>query len=248
MVVQIKPLKGFKNYINKEINTLSLLIKSDRELRAHLSNAIEKLLAVLTCIIEHYNSNYEVYFYHKLQVLYDREPDFLKTKIYKTKLDTIEIDLNDSIENLLKIAYGKLVSHFINITILLNDEVLELSSDEFSKLNWIIRNKLAKINNEESQFVDKENEVHFIKGPINVNNKVSLFIDDNDKSQLEKPNKVPLFIDNNDPIEKALIKAREIDLQLKRNIKITNKKFINLLKISYELKMKKIEKNLNSII
>ena len=112
MIVQIKPLKGFKNYINGEHNTLSLLIKSDCELQEHLSNAREKLLTSLASIIDHYNSNHEVYFYHKLQVLNGRRSDFLKTRAYKTKLDSIKIDLNASIEDLLRIAHGKFVSHF----------------------------------------------------------------------------------------------------------------------------------------
>ena len=243
MKVQIKPLKGFKNYINGEHNTLSLLIKSDCELQEHLSNAREKLLTSLTSIIDHYNSNsnYEVYFYHKLQVLNGRRSDFLKTRAYKTKLDSIKIDLNASIEDLLRIAHGEFVSHFVNITILLNDKGLELTTDEFSNLNWTIRNKLTKINNEDLHFVDKDNEDPFVKAPINMNNKVSLFIDDNDEGQFENPNKAPLFIDDNDddPIERALIKAREIDLRLKRDIKITNKNFINLLEIHYALKLKK---------
>ena len=133
MTVQIKPLKGFKNYINGEHNTLSLLIKSDCKLQEHLSNAREKLLTSLTNIIDHYNSNsnYEVYFYHKLQVLNGRRSDFLKTRAYKTKLDSIKIDLNASLENLLRIAHGEFVSHFVNITILLNDEGLELSKAWF---------------------------------------------------------------------------------------------------------------------
>ena len=121
----------------------------------------------------------------------------------------------------------------------MNDEGLELSADDFSKLNWIIRSKLTKINNEDLNFVDKDNEEPFVKAPINMNNKVSLFIDDNDndndEGQFENPNKVPLFIDDNDnyndPFEKFIIKAREIDLRLKRNIKNCNKKFINLLEI-----------------
>ena len=226
MTVQIKPLKGFKNYINGEHNTLSLLIKSDCKLQEHLSNAREKLLTSLTNIIDHYisNSNYEVYFYHKLQVLNGRRSDFLKTRAYKTKLDSIKIDLNASIEDLLRIAHGEFVSHFVNITILLNDEGLELSADEFSKLNWIIRSKLTKINNEDLHFDEEQLE----KNPINMNNKLSLFIDDNGNDQFEK---TPININDDDPFEKAIINARAIDLRLKRDIKIANKKYINYLKL-----------------
>ena len=225
MTVQIKPLKGFKNYINGEHNTLSLLIKSDCELQEHLSNAREKLLTSLTSIIDHYKSNSnQVYFYHKLQVLKGRRSDFLKTRAYKTKLDSIKIDLNASIEDLLRIAHGEFVSHFVNITILLNDEGLELSADEFSKLNWIIRSKLTKINNEDLHFDEEQLE----KNPINMNNKLSLFIDDNGDDQFEK---TPININDDDPFEKAIINARAIDLRLKRGIKIANKKYINYLKL-----------------
>ena len=226
MTVQIKPLKGFKNYINGEHNTLSLLIKSDCKLQEHLSNAREKLLTSLTNIIDHYNSNsnYEVYFYHKLQVLNGRRSDFLKTRSYKTKLDSIKIDLNASIEDLLRIAHGEFVSHFVNITILLNDEGLEPSANEFSKLNWIIRSKLTKINNEDLHFDEEQLE----KNPINMNNKLSLFTDDNGDDQFEK---TPININDDDPFEKAIINARAIDLRLKRDIKIANKKYINYLKL-----------------
>ena len=207
MTVQIKPLKGFKNYINGEHNTLSLLIKSDCKLQEHLSNAREKLLTSLTKIIDHYNSNsnYEVYFYHKLQVLNGRRSDFLKTRAYKTKLDSIKIDLNASIENLLRIAHGEFVSHFVNITILLNDEGLELSNDEFSKLNWIIRSRLSKINNEDLHFDEEPLE----KNPINMNNKLSLFIDENGYDQFEK---TPININDDDPFEKNHNKCKSYRL------------------------------------
>ena len=36
MTVQIKPLKGFENYLNGENNTLSLLVKSNHELNERL--------------------------------------------------------------------------------------------------------------------------------------------------------------------------------------------------------------------
>ena len=52
MTVQIKLLRGFKNYINNEFNTMSFLVKSDLELKEHLSNAREKLLVSLTNIMD----------------------------------------------------------------------------------------------------------------------------------------------------------------------------------------------------
>ena len=78
MTVQIKPLKGYKNYINNEFNTMSLLVKSDLELKEHLSNAREKLLVSLTNIMDNYNSNHIIYFYHKVQVLYGKKNGIFK--------------------------------------------------------------------------------------------------------------------------------------------------------------------------
>ena len=99
MTVQIKPLKGFKNYYNNEINTLSLLVKSEYDLLEHLSNAREKLLTSLTSIIDHHKTDQDIYFYHKLQVSHGRRTNYLKTKRYKTSLDSLKIDLNASMES-----------------------------------------------------------------------------------------------------------------------------------------------------
>ena len=192
MTVQIKLLKGFKNPINHEKNALSLLIKSNCELQEHLSNAIEKLLTSLTSIIDYYEPH-DIYFYHKLQVKNGRKTDYLKTKAYKTKLVSIKIDLSNSIEDLLSIAYGKFVSHFVNVTILSNDETLELSNDEFSKLNHAIRSKLSPINCKEHNFVDDDGVERTEKI-----HEGSLFIDDNDVERTEKIHEGSLFIDDND--------------------------------------------------
>ena len=198
MTVQIKPLKGFKNYLNNEFNTMSLLVKSDLELKEHLSNAREKLLVSLTNIMDNYNSSYIIYFYHKVQVLYGKKTEYLSTKACLTKSHTLKRDLNDSIKDLLKLAYGKLKSHFVNITILLNDKELNLSKDEFINLNWKIRSNLSKMDNKDPIFVDnndieKKNKKVYAVKPIKKNNNSSdsLFIDDDS-----------LFIDEVKPIKK----------------------------------------------
>ena len=198
MTVQIKPLKGFKNYLNNEFNTMSLLVKSDLELKEHLSNAREKLLVSLTNIMDNYNSSHIIYFYHKVQVLYGKKTEYLSTKASFTKSHTLKRDLNDSIKDLLKLAYGKLKSHFVNITILLNDKELNLSKDEFINLNWKIRSNLSKMDNKEPIFVDnndieKKNKKVYAVKPIKKNNNSSdsLFIDDDS-----------LFIDEVKPIKK----------------------------------------------
>ena len=238
MTVQIKPLKGFKNPINHELNTLSLLVKSNHDLREHLINARDKILISLSSIMDYYESGQEIYFYHKIQVPKGYKKEYLKSKRYKSSLNSLKVDLNDSLESLISFVPCKFDSHFINIIIVKDNETIELSADEFSKSNWIIRSKLTKINNEDLHFVDKDNEGPFEKIPINMNNKVSLFIDDNGDDPFEKTpininDKVSLFIDDNDddPFEKAIINARDIDLRLKRDIKITNKKFINFLEV-----------------
>ena len=217
MTVQIKLLKGFKNYVNGEFNTLSLLIKSGAELQEHLSNAREKLLVSLTSIIDDYDSNYDIYFYHKLQVSNGRKTDYLSTKACKTKSNSIKKDLNDSIKNLLKINHSKFISHFVNITILLNDDKVNLSKDEFSNLNWKIRLALSKINSGEHAFVDDNEKVDVVKPikkknnkksynvkPIKKNNSSdSLFIDDDVKPIKKNNSSDSLFIDDDvKPIKK----------------------------------------------
>ena len=212
MTVQIKPLKGFINHYNHEQNTLSLLVKSNCDLQEHLSSTREKLLTSLTSIIDHHKTDQDIYFYHKLQVSHGRRTDYLKTKRYKTALDSLKVDLNASIKNLLSFAPSKFVSHFVNVIILIDNEPIELSDDKFHELNHIIRSKITKINNEGLFFVNNDK-------------------DDNDVGQIEKSRKESLFIydNDNDPFEKALINARNIDLRIKRDIKIANKKYINYL-------------------
>ena len=102
MTVQIKPLKGFKNYYNKEHNTLSLLVKSNHNLPNHLSKAKVKLLISLTSIIDNYKDYQEIHFYHKLQTSIGRRKHYLTTKRYKLSLNTLKVDLNDSLESLIR--------------------------------------------------------------------------------------------------------------------------------------------------
>ena len=221
MTVQIKPLKGFKNYLNNEFNTMSLLVKSDLELKGHLSNAREKLLVSLTNIMDNYNSSYIIYFYHKVQVLYGKKMEYLSTKACFTKSHTLKRDLNDSTKDLLKLAYGKLKSHFVNITILLNDNELNLSKDEFINLNWKIRSNLSKMDNKEPIFVDnndieKKNKKVYAVKPIkkNDNSSDSLFIDDDS-----------LFIDEVKPFKKN--EKVDVVKQIKKNNKCNKPLFID---------------------
>ena len=171
MTAQIKALKGFKNYYNNELNTLSLLVKSDYDLLKHLSKAKEKLLISLTSIIDHYKNAQEIYFYHKLQVAQGRRADYLKTKRYKSSLNSLKVDLDDSLENLISIAPSEFVSHFINLIIVKDNVTIELSDDKFRKLNNIIISKLTKINNinnKGSHFIDDDDDDPFEKALINI--------------------------------------------------------------------------------
>ena len=158
MTVQIKALKGFKNYYNNEYNTLSLLVKSDYDLLEHLSKAKEKLLISLTSIIDHYKNAQEIHFYHKLQSSLGRRREYLTTKRYNTSLNSLKADLDDSIKNLISIALSKFDSHFINIIIVKNNETIELNDNKFNELNNIIRCKLTHINNKGSSFIDDDDD------------------------------------------------------------------------------------------
>ena len=153
MSPSVKLLKGFRNPINDEMNTLSLLVKSNLDLKEHIRNAKDKLLTVLRCIMENYDGNHIIYFYHKIQVLYERKTEYLSTKDYLTDLVNLKIDLNSSVEEVIKMTYGKKTSHFVNLTIKSNDEVIELSQKEFKDLNSKLISALSKMN-EEYLFID----------------------------------------------------------------------------------------------
>ena len=224
MTVQIKLLKGFKNHYNHEMNTLSLLVKSNYELIEHLSNSKEKLLIALTSIIDHYKNDQDIYFYHKLQVSHCRKPYYLKTKRYK--LISPKLDLENSLKDLISISHSiansKFISHFINFIIVKDNVTIELSKDEFRKLSNIIMSKSTYINtlnnNKISHFIDDDDNNPFEKASINMNNKESLFIDDDD------------YDNDNDPFEKALNNIKDRNSQLKKHIKIINKKYLSFLK------------------
>ena len=178
MTVQIKLLRGFKNHVNNEHNSLSLLVKSDLSLKEHLSNAREKLLVSLTSILENLDSNFVIYFYHKLLVIYENIKEYLCTKDYYTDLDQLITDLDSSIEEVIKMTYGKKVSHFVNITIKLNDDddVYELNNKEFINLNGLIRSNLSKMNDEENLFVDNNNNDKPIKKKKKNNSKIDTYV------------------------------------------------------------------------
>ena len=196
MSSSVKLLKGFRNPINDEMNTMSLFVKSDLDLKEHLRNAKEKLLTALTCIIENYDSNYIIYFYHKLQVLYENKTEYLSTKAYLTDLGNLKIDLNSSVEELLKMTYGKKNSHFVNVRIKFNDDIIELSQKEFKDLNLKLISTLSKMNEEEYLFTDdnvktikknkKDTSVKPIKNAIDDN---YLFVDEEKIKPIKKNKK-----------------------------------------------------------
>ena len=218
MTVQIKVLKGFKNYYNHEQNTLSLLVKSNYELIEHLSNSKEKLLIALTKIIDYYNL--EIYFYHKLQVPKSRDCYYLKTKWYK--LIDPKSDLENRSKDLISMAPSKFTSHFINFIIKREGEVLEISNDDYIKFNNAIISETTKINtknnNKVTLFIDDDKDVQFEK----TSNKESLFVDEDDEVQFEKTsNKESLFVDEDDEdqFEKSFNNIRKRNSQLKKTNK-----------------------------
>ena len=200
MTVQIKLLKGFRNFVNNERNTLSLLVKSDLVLRKHLLHAYEKILTSLTSILENFDSNFVIFFYHKLSVIYENKMEYLRTKDYHTDLGQLIGNLDSSIEEVIKMTYGKFNSHFINVTIKMNDgyDVYELSPEEFKILNFKHRTALSKMNEEEDLFNDV---VEQIKKKVKNNSKIKkatdkpLFIDDDyDVKPIKKKNKCSVDI------------------------------------------------------
>ena len=188
MSVQIKPLKGFKNHLNGENNTLSLLIKSDYELSKHLLESKQKLSISLTSIINHYKNVQKIHFYHKLQIPLMNKSDYITTKWYELSFNSLKMNLDDSFKNLISMCKKPFCSHFINVIIEKDDNVMKLSDEKFQKINHIIRTSLSKINN-----------------------------------------KKPSFVDDN-PFEEAMMNIKERNLQLKKQIKIINEKYLSLLR------------------
>ena len=209
MSSSVKLLKGFRNPINDETNTLGLLVKSDLDLKEHLRNSKEKLLTALTCIIENYDSNHTIYFYNKLQVLYENKTEYLSTKAYLTNSCNLKRDLNSSVEEVLKMTYGKKTSHFVNVRIKFNDDIIELSQKEFKDLNLKLISALSKMNEEDYLFIDDDNVKPIDKKPKNAikkSNKVkpindnSLFVDEENVKPIKKKPKNTVNIK---PIKKS---------------------------------------------
>ena len=158
MTVQIKLLKGFKNPINDEMNTLSLLLKSNLDFNEHIKSVRVKLLKALTCILENYGRNYKVNFHHKIVVAYGRRNEYLATNDYFTSLAYLKKDLNSSLNEAIRMTYGKKASHFVNIKMVSKGKVVELSKREFIDLNSKIISAIS-INNDEYIFIDNNEKV-----------------------------------------------------------------------------------------
>ena len=196
----VKLLKGFRNPINNEINTISLLLKSNLDLNEHIKSIRPKLLNALTCISENYGNGNNVCFHHKIVIAWHRCNDYLATRDYLIKLDNLEKNLNSSLKETIRITRGKRVSHFVNIQISPNDdidEVLELSKKEIVDINSKVMSSIS-IRNDEYIFIDnnekvkpsKNNEkvtsVKPIKKAIPSNECLFIDSDDNDDNVAQK--------------------------------------------------------------
>ena len=155
MPVEIKPLKGFSNPINNESSTLSLLVKSDYELNEHLHKSKKKLLISLTSIINHLKDAKEFYYYHKLEVPYLGKSNYSRTRYYKIS-NSLERDLNDSIKDVIRLSPNVFYSHFVNIVLKKNNEVLKLKLDNFLELNHIIRYAISNKKKYKYLFLDNK--------------------------------------------------------------------------------------------
>ena len=159
-MTSLKLLKGFKNPISNESNTISMLLKSNLDLNDHIKSFRLKLLKALTCILENYGHNNYVCFHHKIVVAWSRSNDYLATRDYLIKMDNLEKNLNSSLKETIRMTRGKRVSHFVNVQIASNDdidEVLELSKKEFMDLNTKITSAISIIN-DEYLFINDEDE------------------------------------------------------------------------------------------
>ena len=148
MTVQIKPLRGFSNPINNESNTLSLLVKSDYDLYEHLSKAKGKLISSLTCILNHFKDS-EINFYHKIQIKNKKDSIYMTTKCYKSSLNSLKRDIDDSMKYAIDICPNSYMSHFVNIFAKKDGNTIMLNNDKFNELNHIIRSSISHINNDQ---------------------------------------------------------------------------------------------------
>ena len=214
MTVNIKLLKGYTNPINKESNSLSLLVKSDYELEKHLKYAYEKILASLTCILKNIDKELFVYFYHKLSFMEGKNREFVTTRRYIINLDKLANKFNSSIDEVLKID-PKYISHFINITIKYRDskKLYVFKPDEFRSMNIKIRSTLqkdgyvAKKSKNKCLFVDDEDVVQKKVDTKGYKNEC-LFVDDDDVVQKKVDTKgyknECLFVDDDDVVQKKV--------------------------------------------
>ena len=104
MIVQVKLLKGYVNPINDESNSVSLLIKSDCQLREQISKGLNKILTALKCIIKKYDAKYSLFFYHKIKISCNnnKEPEYYCTKKHEMHEKTIDKELSNSTKEILK--------------------------------------------------------------------------------------------------------------------------------------------------
>ena len=118
MPVEIKPLKGFDNPLNNESNTLSLPVKSDYGLNEHLNKSKQKLLISLTSIINHFKDAHKISFYHKIDIPSSSYKwNFKITRLYEISLNSLKIDIDDSLKEVIKLCPNKFNSHFVNIIV-----------------------------------------------------------------------------------------------------------------------------------
>ena len=180
MSVQIKPLKGFSNPINNESNTLSLLVKSDYELYEHLNKSKKKLIPSLISILNYFRDS-EIKFYHKVQIpMKHNNYTFITSKCYKLSLDSLKVTIDDSLKDVIESCPNSYTSHFVNIFVKKNGDIISLNNDGFIKLNHIIRcainnNHIYKFSNndlfEKTMMKIEKNDTYILKQTKIINKK-----------------------------------------------------------------------------
>ena len=152
MTVQIKLLKGFKNPINNEDCSVSLLVKSDLDFEKHMESSKKKLLIVFNEILNFFKTG-QIKYYHKIGFPTTYKTDYKVTRSFTLERNTLETNLNESILYLNNIRiWNAFNSHFVNIKATKDSEILKLSNADFQKLNYVIRSKLSLINSKSLSF------------------------------------------------------------------------------------------------
>ena len=73
----------------------------------------------------------------------------MTTKCYKSSLNSLKRDIDDSTKYAIDICPNSYMSHFVNIFAKKDGNTIMLNNDKFNELNHIIRSSISHINNDQ---------------------------------------------------------------------------------------------------